>query len=396
MTITTGKLAAHFHAAMLCIGQSILLASSAPPDPDGNPASGAGYFENKLLNLGGNGRSCATCHVPEQAFQLTPQHVEAHFQALQQERLTNPQADDPLFRSIDANDGAADFTNLRQHGLVRVSIRLPVDASGQKLVWPMDDPDADVVSVWRAVPSVVNTAFTAPYQQDGREPSLQSQALGALITHAEVASDPKPRLLNDLAAFQKTLFSSPAVEQLARALAKGETPPPTDPPLDELEQQGKALFEHHCAACHGGPTQTVPLAVLPPAVQDIHIAKPLPPFMQDLPFAPSPLPPRQWAFRVPDQTELVVLTSTDPGKALVSGSIDEFNFFEIPLLYGISKTAPYFHDNSAADLNAVLRHYQLEFEGIRRVIPDFLPWPLRPDLITDDQIAPLIAYLKKL
>lgn len=49
-----------------------------------------------------------------------------------------------------------------------------------------------------------------------------------------------------------------------------------------------------------------------------------------------------------------------------------------------------------ATLEDMIRHYQLEFEGFRRVIPDFLPWPLRPDPITDDQFAPLIAYLKKI
>jgi hypothetical protein len=133
-----------------------------------------------------------------------------------------------------------------------------------------------------------------------------------------------------------------------------------------------------------------------PAVQDIHVSKPLPPFAEDLPFAPSPLPVRFWAFQVPGQPDPVVLPSTDPGKALVSGSIDEFNFFEIPPLYGISKTAPYFHDNSAPDLEAVLRHYQLEFEAVRRVIPDFLPFPLRPDPLTDDLFGPLLAYLRKI
>ena len=89
-------------------------------------------------------------------------------------------------------------------------------------------------------------------------------------------------------------------------------------------------------------------------------------------------------------------SSTDPGQALLTGSLDNLNFFDIPTLYGISKTAPYFHDNSAATLEDMLRHYQLDFEGVRRAIPDFVPWPLRPDPITADQFAPLIAYLRKI
>jgi hypothetical protein len=91
-----------------------------------------------------------------------------------------------------------------------------------------------------------------------------------------------------------------------------------------------------------------------------------------------------------------VLPSTDPGKALLTGNKDEMNFFDIPTLYGISKTAPYFHDNSAATLEDVMVHYQLDFQFLRRVIPPVVPWPLRPDLITDEEIAPLVAYLKKI
>jgi cytochrome c peroxidase len=368
----------------------------ASSEREGNPVTGAVLFQNEVPRVHGNGRTCATCHVPKEAFQLTPESVERRFQALQQKRQKEPNADDPLFRPIDANDGAEDFTNLRRHGLVRVIIPLPLNANGAKLVWPVDDPEATEVSLWRAVPTVLNTAFTAPYQQDGREPTLQSQALGALVLHSEITVAPKPRALDDLAAFQSAQFSSVAVRELARALSKGETPPPTDPPLTPLEVQGKALFERHCAVCHGGPTQTVPLADFPPGIADIFVSKPPPPYAADLPFAPSPLLPRLWAFRVDGQAEPVILPSTDPGKALLTGNPSELNFFDIPALYGISKTAPYFHDNSAATLEDMIRHYQLVFEATRRVIPDFLPWPLRPDPITDDQFEPLIAYLKKI
>ena len=288
---------------------SILCAvAQSPPghSSSGNPASGEAFFKGDFPNVHSNGRSCATCHVPEESFQLTPEHVEARFQSLQQRRLKNPSADDPLFRPIDANDGAADFTNLRSHALVRVFIELPKDSLGQKLVWPVDDPAATIVSVWRSTPTIVNTAFTAPYQLDGRQPTLQAQALGALLNHSEITTLPQLRFLNDVAAFQKEQFSSPAVKQLSQALANGTTPPATDPPLNELELRGKALFAHACAVCHGGPSQTVPIQALPPAIHDIHISKPLPPFAEDLPFAPSPIAPRLWAFRVPGQADPVI------------------------------------------------------------------------------------------
>jgi len=391
------KIQTHFQLIVLFTAAlSTVAQNSVKPRPTGNANSGEVFFNVDFPNVHGNGRSCATCHVPEEAFQLTPENAEARFQALQQRRLTNPHADDPLFRPIDANDGTNDFTNLRRHALVRVFIELPTDAQGQKLVWPLDDPEATVVAVWRSTPTVMNTAFTAPYQLDGRQATLDEQALGALINHSEITTVPRLRFLDDVAAFERAQFSSSSVKLLSAALASGNTPPPTDPPLNELEKSGKALFAHHCAVCHGGPTQTIPLAALPPGIHNIHVSKPVPPPAADLPFAPSPLQPRLWAFRVPGQAAPVVLPSTDPGKALLTGNKDEMNFFDIPTLYGISKTAPYFHDNSAATLEDVMVHYQLDFQFLRRVIPPVVPWPLRPDLITDDEIAPLIAYLKKI
>ena len=77
----------------------------------------------------GNGRSCATCHRPEDHFGLTPTTVEARYQALQARRQYDPHADDPLFRSIDADDFDQDFTTLRTKALVRVVLPLPLNVT---------------------------------------------------------------------------------------------------------------------------------------------------------------------------------------------------------------------------------------------------------------------------
>ena len=62
------------------------------------------FVDRELLDLGGNGRACADCHMPTDSFQLSPASVEARFQFLQFLRRFQPKADDPLFRSIDADD----------------------------------------------------------------------------------------------------------------------------------------------------------------------------------------------------------------------------------------------------------------------------------------------------
>ncbi|HEY8076011.1 MAG TPA: hypothetical protein VIF62_17915, partial [Labilithrix sp.] len=302
-------------------------------------------------------------------------------------------ADDPLFRSVDSDDGNADYTLLRTYALVKVTIPLPVDADGNKLVWPLDDPNATSVTLSRSVPSIRNTAFTAPYQLDGRAPTLEAQALGALHAHAQSAHDPNAQALSDIAAFERSEFSSPGVAQLSNALATGQPPSDPDPPLNGFEAVGKSIFQGACAICHGGPTQNQPIPPLA-GLQDIFVSKPLPPFAGGLPFPTSPpLPVRLWAVRVPG-SDPVVRPSTDPGKALITGSIADFQAFDVPALYGVSQTAPYFHDNSAATLTDVLRHYQALFDALRRVIPD--GDPLRPQRLPDEAFPPLLAYLQKI
>ena len=50
-----------------------------------------------------------------------------------------------------------------------------------------------------------------------------------------------------------------------------------------------------------------------------------------------------------------------PGRGLITDDLREFGRFDVPTLLGVSKTAPYFHDNSAATLEQVIEHYQAMF-----------------------------------
>jgi hypothetical protein len=80
------------------------------------------------------------------------------------------------------------------------------------------------------------------YQHDARFATLQEQAHGALVAHAQISGEPSDRMLDDLAAYQQSLFSSPGVEALAAAILANTTPfPDADPPLDELEAWREAL-----------------------------------------------------------------------------------------------------------------------------------------------------------
>ncbi len=52
---------------------------------------------------------------------------------------------------------------------------------------------------------------------------------------------------------------------------------------------------------------------------------------------------------------------TDPGRALISGKFRDIGKTKGPNLRGLSTRAPYFHNGSAKDLNAVVDFYDERF-----------------------------------
>lgn len=355
-------------------------------------------------------------------------------------RRWNPKADDPLFRPIDADDfrtngeQASDYSNLRQNGLIRITFTLP---SNVRLI----DPATNAVSteafvdVWRSVPTVNDVALTGPgnvnpwfrapnvfggYQLDARVGTLQEQALGAFINHAQVQSQPSARMLDDLSSFQRVLFTNHRVRALADAMRQGTSPlPDPDPKLNALEQEGKAVFQRACAHCHGGLEQS---NGQPPVVRFHDIATQCPRPIDTRPpevtvperFAFAPCPPRLARNARTYEVTLVNgtvarRTSSDPGRVLLTGFAgpvapqDDWNKLDVPALRGISKTAPYFHNNSAATLEDVVDHYIEFFKRVRVNAVNGVPPPVattdgvnfdrRP---TVEDRAALLAYLRKL
>lgn len=202
---------------------------------------------------GTNGRSCATCHVPEDHFTLTPEHVE---------RLWKSNPNDPLFNAIDADDPDArklTFNHLRK-GLVRVWIKLPDNMDVIDYMGIVRTPRDRKLFVWRGVPSVHDTAMTAPFQRDGRVTTLEEQAQHAIIDHSG-GGTMSPADLESIAAFERSLFSSDRARRVANHLAAGGTAADAPHVEDDLtltpaETRGRAVFLKVCAVCHGGATTT--------------------------------------------------------------------------------------------------------------------------------------------
>jgi cytochrome c peroxidase len=425
----------------------------------------ANFHDRTLHGLGGNGRSCADCHMPAENFQLTPAAAKARFV-----QITNSGIDDPLFRAIDADDfrvnGAAahDFTNLTENGLVRVTIPLPanvklLDCGATVPCPPSAVPTGETVAdVWRSVPSIFDVAITGPdgaapayargpnqrggYQLDARIDTLQNQALAALRAHASVAVDPPASFLDDVATFEQTLFSSASVKLLSEAMSASLSPlPDPDPVLDELETAGKAVFNRSCAQCHGNmgghPGTSTPILQGTPGTptalvryHDILTACPRPVDTANPPrFSFAACSPSQMrnvrTYEItnsgiapggtpcggaPPQPACVTrVTTSDPGRLLLTGfpaagGPGDIQHMDIPNLRGISRTAPYFSNNTAATLEEMIEHYKQFFKRVQIQAPAAPLLTTQPGVVppvidrpfTDAEVPALLAYLRKI
>jgi cytochrome c peroxidase len=424
----------------------------------------ANFHDRVLSGLGSNGRACSDCHMDKENFQLTPAAALARFT-----EMAASGEDDPLFRSIDADDfrvnGAAahDYTNLVQNGLVRVTIPLPANVKlldcGSTIPCPSSAvPTAEtVVDVWRSVPSILNVGITGPdglapvssrgpnrsggYQLDGRIDTLQNQALSALRAHASVTVDPPATFLDDVAAYQGTQFSSARVKELADAMAAGTSPlPDPDPVLNDVEVAGKAVFDRSCAQCHGNMgghpsgstpilqgTQGTPTALIRYHTIATACPRPVdtvnPPRFVFAACSPSQLrnvrtyeitnsgvAPSGTPCGLAGQPACVTrVTTSDPGRMLltgypVPGGPGDIEHLDNPSLFGISRTAPYFSNNTAATLEEVLDHYKAFFKRtaiqapaapLLTTQPGVVP-PVQDRPFTDAEVPALLAYLRKI
>jgi cytochrome c peroxidase len=285
---------------------------------------------------------------------------------------------------------------------------LNVAISGSDGVLPIWPPGAPRVPIMGQDPNGPNRQ--GGYQHDARFATLQEQARGALFAHAQVTVEPTAGMLDDLAAFQQTLFSSAGVELLSEAIRSGSTFLDPDRELTELEQQGKTVFTRACAQCHGGalhPSTSTPDAALvrpPVRYHSIASACPRPAIDGFLPCPPRlARNARTYQITLANGTTQTVTTS-DPGRLLLTGQPADLGVMDVTQLRGISRTAPYFHNNSATTLEEVIDHYDAFFRRVARLNP---PPNLPPILssnglvvdrgfVTVDERPALLAYLRKL
>lgn len=203
--------------------------------------------------LGTNGRSCATCHQPENAWSVSAESVRARFAA--------SGGSDPIFRLVDgATCPTADVSSLSakqqayrlllEKGLIRIGLAMPSGA--EFVVESVDDPydcntnpitglttdSTGIVSVYRRPLPATNLGFLSTIMWDGREPSLASQASDATLGHAQADNPPTPDQVQQIVDFESGLFTAQLFDDGAKDLdAAGATGGPK-----ALSQQVSQFF----------------------------------------------------------------------------------------------------------------------------------------------------------
>jgi cytochrome c peroxidase len=314
-------------------------AASSELSSKGSAASGEQVFDHSTF--GGNGRTCSTCHGEGSAFTTSPADAQARYAA---------SPSDALFRSLDSDDGVgSSYTRLLTDATILVHIPLPANVS-------LAGSSARSATFARAIPTILNIGLDPVLMSDGRAASLQDQATGAINSHFQPHAQPTGTVLDDIAAYERTEFSSSTLAQYAAGGAAPQLPLGNT----DSEKRGREFFIDQpmglCGHCHSGPMLNHMNQFNPPGMPvgtRFFTA-----FVSELNEAGTP--PQTFAFTNPDGS-VTTVTSPDPGRALVTGNAFEANLFKIPTLWGVSKTAPYFHDNSARTLEDLVAHYTVMF-----------------------------------
>jgi cytochrome c peroxidase len=376
-------------------------------------------------DIGANGRRCVTCHQPSEGWGISAAGVQARFEASGgtdpifrlNDGSNSPAAD---VSTVDARRQA--YSMLLSKGLIRVG--LPVPGNAEFELVGCEDPynfaTSTELSLFRRPLPTTNLRFLTTVMWDGREShpgntleqNLLQQSDDATTGHAQLAGHLTPAQRKAIVAFQMDLCTAQAYDNDAGNLAaeggKGGPIPimrepfylgindvlgadPTGKPFDpnamtlysawskikgngkyaearRAVARGEALFNNKpiaiagvkglnddlgipvingtCTSCHDSPNvgnHSLPLPI------DIGLA--------DASRRTSDMP--LYTLRKIGTGETV--QTTDPGRALVTGKWKDIGKFKGPILRGLAARAPYFHNGSAADLNAVIEFYDDRF-----------------------------------
>ncbi len=318
----------------------------------------------------------------------------------------------------------AAFGMLLAKGLIRVGIGIPEGAEFElvSVQDPYGYASAAELSLFRRPLPAANLRFLSTVMWDGREtlkdPSqptgfaplaadLAHQANGATLGHAQAAAPLTPEQAQAIVDFESQLFTAQRWDWLAGSLTAGGasggpqalslqpfTFAMNDPldggPFDPVVMteydawngsrfsgrasvaRGESIFNTRpiqitgvsglnddlgvdaiqgtCTTCHDTPhagDHSVPAP--------LRIGTDLPQPVGGLDASGLPV------YTLRNTTSGEIVTTTDPGRALITGKWKDVGRFKGPVLRGLAARAPYFHNGSARDLETVVEFYDQRF-----------------------------------
>ena len=195
--------------------------------PSGPTSTASNAF---FQNLGTNGRTCFTCHQPQNGWTISAAGARSRFEATS--------GNDPLFRLVDGATCPTDkvgspgekrqaYKLLIEKGLIRIGLPLPANAQFE--VADVDDPygcttspatgltskTSGVLSMYRRPLPSTNLGFLTAIMWDGREPSLASQSVDATLIHAQAGGAPTGEQQAQIVAFESGIFTAQELDNKA-------------------------------------------------------------------------------------------------------------------------------------------------------------------------------------
>ena len=167
--------------------------------------------------LGTNGRACVTCHQPASAMSISVGTLR--------QRWIETSGSDPIFAAVDGSNcpdlpqkDADSHSLLLDRGLFRIVLPLPKQADFRIEV--VSDPAGcnktpGQISVYRRPRMAANldfllkgTAGNRVFMADGREPTLESQAINAALAHEQATSEPDKAKIEKIVEFETQIFAA--------------------------------------------------------------------------------------------------------------------------------------------------------------------------------------------
>jgi hypothetical protein len=411
------------HAPVAQAGAGADTVPNNRPAPNPNGAAATFTTQGSSVDLTGeyfqqqgtNGRSCATCHIPEEAWGINPGTLQRLF--------SETDGKHPVFNKLDANNPdaipaepteeqlLASYSMLLSRGVFRRGgAPLATRREDGSLVreWDLvaaEDPhgyaNLNRLVHWRRVmPTINHPLGSATINWDGGNSvgtdiheGLARQVRGN-VRGAQQGADAPPEVVNEIVAFTESLYTAqllvPGVGRLDSDGARGGPEALSnmrraagrfdlfdawaghDNPRRAQIARGQEVFNNKlnaagrtCNSCHNAVNMGTNVNN---ALFDVRVAAP------DVRTADLPL----YTFRNRATGETRQLT--DAGAGNVTGRWADLGRFKTPTLRALAARAPYFHNGSAATLGDVLGHYE-RFLGFR---------------FTEEERADLLAFLNAL